>query len=288
MPPSPACSFEPLDRLARFSWDWAPALCDPAHGCVDYHRSWSLVRLLELEGALPAGLAFLTRELAPLAAKEEPRVLVSGGADTGVCALVLTAMRAHSAVPDIVFADQCRTTCWQNSLFLRELGVRAEVLAMDAARVDCAKVDAVVAHSFLHFLPGPKRYEVLRAWARVLRPGGRVLMSCALSEDESDWVRLKDLQEVDARRNTLEIAAGAAGFEAEASEMAETAARFWATSPGKSPALTEANVRRDFADAGLDVVSIGVHSLDGARGPMALTTRETSRRERAEIVAVRR
>ena len=135
---------------------------------------------------------------------------------------------------------------------------------MDAARVDCPKVDAVVAHSFLHLLPGPKRHEVLRAWARVLRPGGRVLMSCALSEDESDWVRLKDLQEVDARRNTLEAAARNAGFEAEAEAVAETAARSWVhlarQVAGTHRGERAARLRRCRAGGG----PLDAHALDGA------------------------
>lgn len=283
-----ACSFEPLDRLARFAWDWAPALCEPAHACVDYHRSWSLVRLLELDGAMPAGQAFFDRELAPLASREDPRVLISGAADTGVASLVISAFRARGTVPDIVFVDQCRTSCWQNSLFMRQLGVNAQVLAMDAARIECAPVDAIVAHSFLHLLPGPKRREVLAAWARVLRVGGRVLMSTALADDESDWVRMKDANQVELRRASLERAAIEAGFApAEAAQVAQTAARFWATSPGKSPALTEANVRHEFRAVGLDVRSVEREPLGATRGPLALTTRETSRRQRAEIVAVR-
>lgn len=280
--------FEPLHRLARFSWDWAPALCDPAHGCTDYHRSWSLVRLLELGGALPAGAPFFQRELAPLAQAGQRRVLVSGGADTGVTALVVSAFRAAGTDPEIVFVDRCRTTCAQNELMLRELGLAAEVRVTDARQIDCAPVDAVVAHSFLHLLPAAIRPGVLEAWARVLKPGGRVLMSCGLSDDEGDWVRLKDAAEIEARRGSLARAAAAAGYAAaEAEEIAATAARFWATSPGQAPALTEANLRAAFGRAGLELLSVDRRPLQEARGPIALTTREGSRRRRAEVLGRR-
>lgn len=280
--------FEPLDRLARFSWDWAPALCDPAHGCTDYHRSWSLVRLLELGGALPAGLPFFERELAALAREGRRRVLVCGGADTGVTALAVSAFRAAGVAPDIVFLDRCRTTCAQNELMLRELGLGAEVLVADARDVACAPVDAVVAHSFLHLLPAAVRPGVLQGWARVLKPGGRVLMSCGLSDDEADWVRLKDAGEIGARRDSLAQAADRAGYSpSDAAEIAETAARFWATSPGQAPALTEANLRDAFGRAGLEVLAIDRLPFEEARGPIALTTREGSRRRRAEVLARR-
>ncbi|MBC7604047.1 MAG: hypothetical protein H7255_15480, partial [Ramlibacter sp.] len=148
-----ACAFEPLDRLARFSWDWAPSLCNPAHGCLDYHRSWSLVRLLELGGALPAGLEFFTRELAEIARGPSRRVLVSGGADTGLAAMTIAAFRAEGCDPDLVFVDRCATTARQNALLAAHLGLAMEVQVRDAAEVCCDPVDAVVAHSFLHLLP---------------------------------------------------------------------------------------------------------------------------------------
>lgn len=283
-----ACSFEPLDRLARFSWDWAPSLCQPGHGCLDYHRSWSLVRLLELQGALPASLPFFQRELGALARLGQRRVLVSGGADTGVTALVVSAFRREGVDPDLVFVDRCATTCWQNRLFARELGLDADVRTLDASEMDCPPVDAVVAHSFLHLLPGSERPRVLQAWARVLKPGGLVLMSGGLSEDESDWVRTKDPGQIQARRQSLEQAAGRAGFDATtAGEIAATAARFWSTSPGKAPAITAGNLRESLRRAGFGLRRIEGQGIDAVRGPIALTTRETSRRQRAEVVAVR-
>ncbi|HVZ43457.1 MAG TPA: class I SAM-dependent methyltransferase [Ramlibacter sp.] len=284
-----ACDFEPLERLARFAWDWAPALCDPAHGCLDYHRSWSLVRLLELGGAVPSGSAFFQREIAALAREGGRRVLISGGADTGVTSLVVDAFRAAQAEPDLVFVDRCRTPCWQNRLFARERGSGWEVLNMDAQDIDCAPVDAVVAHSFLHLLDARVRTGVLAAWARVVKPGGRVLLSCALSAGEDDWVRTKDAELIGERRMSLERAAGAAGFApAQAREIAAAAARFWATSPGRPPALTRENVRASLQNAGFELVSIDTSPIASVKGPLAVTTRETSPRERAEIVAVRR
>ncbi|WP_194792885.1 class I SAM-dependent methyltransferase [Caenimonas koreensis] len=284
----PACPFEPLDRLARFSWDWAPALCDTAHGCADYHRSWSLVRLLELGGALPAGQPFFTRELAEVARGSSRRVLVAGGADTGLTAMTIAAFRAQGSEPELVFVDRCRTTARQNELFAGHLRLPIDVQVCDAAAVDCAPVDAIVAHSFLHLLPHAKREEVIAAWSRVLKPGGRVVMSCAVSHAESDWVRAKDLAQVEQRRLGLQQRAGQAGFEPPvAAEIAATAARFWATSPGQAPALTQANLRASFARAGIEVRHIGLQGVEEVRGPLAITTRETSKRERAEVVAVR-
>lgn len=282
------CDFEPLADGARLAWAEAPRLCRPEHGCADYHRSWSVVRLLELGGELPAGYPFFARELRGLARLRGARVLVSGGADTGVTAIVARALREAGAQARIVFVDRCRTPCRQNEHFARFAGLDLEAYAVDARDIACEPVDAVVAHSFLHLLPAGVRPAVVQAWARVTRPGARVLVSTAISADEGDWVRTRDPQRIGERRGRLAEAATAAGFGAdEAREIAGTAARFWATSPGQPPALTRANLRALFEAAGFVLERLDTEPLGGDRGPLSLATRETSRRERAELVAVR-
>ncbi|MBI5277261.1 MAG: class I SAM-dependent methyltransferase [Burkholderiales bacterium] len=281
-------SAEPLDRLARFAWDWAPALCQAGHGCMDYHRSWSLVRLLELGGALPRGLDFFRREFEPLARAGRRRVLVCGAADTGFPALVVTAFRAHGCDPELVFVDRCETPCQQNRLYAAHAGIRAEIRAQDAGEIDCAPVDAVVAHSFLHLLDQALRQRVVDAWSRVLAPGGVVLVSTNLSPDESDWVRHKDADAIAKRRASLALTARQAGFDAAAAEeVAEVASRFWSTSPGRPPALTADNLAGLFRTAGLRIARMDTTPLGDQAGPLGLSNRETSARVRACMAAVR-
>lgn len=280
------CDFEPLDRLARFSWDWAPTLCDPSHGCVDYHRSWSMVRWLELNRALPAGQAFFERELAGLAGAGKRRVLISGGADTGVTALVAAAYRLAGVEPEIVFVDQCASTIAQNSLFAAHLGLKIECIQTDIRKLDCPAVDAIVAHSFLLFFEGQMRQQVIAAWARNLRPNGVLLMSNSLAQDEGDWISIKNQEEILRRKNTLELAAKNAGFESSAAiEIAETAARFWQSSPSRPPAITAANLRTSLEQAGFCVQSILSANVAPVSGPMAMVRASTTTRARAEIIA---
>jgi SAM-dependent methyltransferase len=285
---TPTCPFEPLDRLARFSWDWAPALCRPAHGCLDYHRPWSLVRLLELGGALPASSEFFERELAPLAALPRPRVLVSGGADTGVTAMTVMALRNAGAEPSIVFVDRCATTCRQNELFAAEAGIDLQVVCSDVTLLDMEPVDAVVSHSFLHYFPMDGRHAVMRAWARSLRPGGRVVMRAVAALDEAHWRREKDPGDIAVRRDRLAGSARAIGFgDAQVEELAATAARFWAARPGQPPALTEANLRVLLESNGFALQSLALPPAGGTRGPRALPTRDTHPSFHAEAVALK-
>lgn len=280
------CDLEPVERLARFSWDWAPTLCQPEHGCANYHRTWSMVRLLELGGALPAGLDFFRRELGLLADAGKRRVLVSGGADTGVMALVVEAFRAAGVRPRITFVDRCETSCWQNRLFARELGLDADVRCMDAAQVDGEPVDAVVSHSFLHFFEGAKRQEVLRAWAGVLAPGGVILMSTPLAPNDAEWKRIPDPVAIEERRQALEASALRAGWPAtRAGQLGSVAVAAWSVSPRRWPALTRESLLLGLAQAGFDLRSIDVAAPVGS--PSNLGTPPDKRRERAEVVASR-
>ena len=287
--PLPASDIEPLDRLARFSWDWAPRLCQPDHGCEDYHRSWSLVRLLELGGAMPAGVPFFHRELGALARAGRRRVLVSGGADTGVTTVVVSACRAAGVDPDIVFADRCETTCLQNHLLSRELGLSFDIRQGDIRTIDCAPVDAIVAHSFLPFFEEPFRQQVIEAWARVIRPGGTLLISNAIADDESQWAPIRDPGKIEARRQTLEQAAMRAGYEAPtAALMSTTAARFWKATRMRPPALTQASLCAGLDRAGFEVRAFDPRVRALSEGPSAMVFPGADKRRRAEVVAVRR
>lgn len=286
---SSACSLEPLERLARFSWDWAPSLCLPAHGCEDYHRAWSLVRLLEMDGAMPAGVPFFQRELSALAQAGGRRVLVSGGADTGLTAVVVSAFRAVGIDPVIVFADRCETPCTQNQLFARELALEIEIRQCDITAIDCAPVDAIVAHSFLPFFEGPLRQQVVEAWARVIRPGGVLLISNAVSKDEAQWAQGRDPEKIEARRHTLQQAAVRVGYDdSMATLMAATAARFWQSVRVRPPALTQANLRAGLELAGFEIRAFDERVRASAEGPYGMVFSGPDKRRRAEVVAIRR
>jgi SAM-dependent methyltransferase len=282
------CDFEPLEALARFSWQHAPSLCDPAHGCLDYHRPWSLVRLLELDGALPSGYPFFAESLAPLAVLGTPRVGISGGADTGVTAMAVMALRHAGCDPRIVFVDRCATPCRQNERFARSAGFEVETLCTDVTQIACEPADAVVVHTFLHFLSAEGRRGALQAWLHALRPGGKVIMQTPAVLDESDWIRTKDMSNIAARCDKLAAKASALGLSpTEAEEFASVAGRFLARIPGQPPAVTPDNVRDLFEQGGFVLQSFEVLPMAGRRGPSALATQETSPRFHVRVVAIR-
>ncbi len=282
----PAAHIEPLAQMARFSWEHARSLCRPEHGCVEYHQTWSMVRLLQLGSALPAGIDFFRRELGSLARAGKTRVLVSGGADTGVTAMVAHSYLALGVQPHITFVDRCETPCEQNRMLLRELGIAGEVRCMDATQIDGGPFDVIVWHSFLHFFDGAQRALLLGAWGRALAPGGALVMSTPLAPNDAEWTRIADPASIEERRSALVAAAQQAGWvQNEALELGARAAAAWSVSGRRPPALTRQVFLDVLAQAGFQLLSIDIH--DPVASPSNLGTPLGKRRYRAEAVAIR-
>lgn len=279
------CAFEPLDRLARFSWDWAESLCNPAHGCQDYHRSWSMVRLLNQGGALPNGQAFFDRELGRVAAAGGRRVLISGGADTGVLALVVSAFQKAGVHPQVIFTDRCKTPCLQNTLFAHHLGLDLTVFHGNITDLACEPVDAIVAHSFLLFFGREDRQRVLETWARHLKPGGVILTSQSLHGDENQ-VRIKDAGKIPAQVEALRSSAQRHGLQdAEIETLTEVAQRFWLLQLSQLPLVTEENLAAGLKKVGLEILHLEATARSRTlHGPSSLLAKDTPQSRKATLV----
>lgn len=275
---------EPLCQLARFAFDWAPSLCDPTHGCTDYHRSWSAIRLFSLDAAVPAGWPFFHRQLQALAeGNPAPRVLISGGADTGLMAIVASAYAGTGVMPEVIFTDRCATTVEQNRLYAKHLGLNASFLVGDIRSLDCPPVDAVVAHSFLIFFDEESRRQVVANWGRLLKPGGVLLMSNRLGLKPPEEARERDAVDHEPRLAVLRKNALAGGWRAtEVDLLVELARSMW-NEPEKKH-FTAEHLQVCLEAAGLCLETLDYDASSQASGPRALRRGGTSR-PRAEIVA---
>ncbi len=246
------CPTEPLEDLARFSFERAADLCADEHGCLAYHRAWSTIRLLLKNGAVPAGMEFFAEGLAQVAVGGRCRVLLSGAADTGLAAMVLGALARNGLQGDLVLAERCATPIEQNRRFAAQLGRTIEVHQGNILDLECAPVDAVVAHSFLNFLPATLRPALVATWARVLRPGGLLLLHQKLG----DLVWHADATAISASRQRFEAAARARGDMPETvQEIGAAGEAFWMR-PRETPSTSEADLRDMLARAGLECVSV--------------------------------
>jgi SAM-dependent methyltransferase len=277
---------EPLTKLARFSFDWAEVLCDPSHGCMPYHRTWSTIRLLESNGAEPAGGDFFGRELAATAQEGSCRILLSGAADTGLAAMVLHQLRPVGVEPELVLIDRCETTLEQNRLFARTAGFSLETHRADIRDCACAPVQAVVVHSVLNFFHRSARQQVVDSWARNLQPGGRLLLSQRLLSEKDRTRAPRDSAEIEQRLSVVEEAAVAADFSASSMAELKTAVEALWNQPLHEDRTTYSDLADMLKHSNLTIVGSQQHHTRNSVSPLAAAD-SVQTIPRYEIVAVR-
>lgn len=280
---------ERLARWARLAWDEAPRLCASETGCSNYHRCWSLVRLLGSDGALPNSSDFFIRELVRLVRTGAQRVLFSGAADTGLLALGVLAAREAGVPLQFVVADRCETPLMQNRIYAQEQGLEVEFHRGDITALACEPADVLIGHSFLLFFPEPERQRVIDTWARLVKPGGHVLMFGHVVEHDHDVMMQFDENSIEERvRKLCEAALGAGWREDERGELQAALRRFWldwrAFQP--SPSVTARNLRLGFAKAGFEVLQLEPLGASRDNGPIGVGSSLSA--NRAELVARRR
>ena len=277
---------EPLTELARFSFDWAPNLCDPAHGCDAYHRMWSLVRLIESDGALPAGAPFFTREIIAAARDGRASVLLSGAADSGVMALAVEGPSAAGLAVEVTALDRCRTPLEQARLYGAARGVPVRTIQCGLDTIPAGQeADAIIGHSILSFLPDTLRPAVFAGWAGALRPGGRVLLSQRLTPEGQSYRRTRPSEQVAKRRAELAARLDALGncpVIAKKSEILDEAERFWAAQLAGNN-VTESQINDLARDAGLVVRRIDT-APDAVSVSPYMLAHQAIKRPRCEIV----
>ncbi len=281
---------EPLALLSRLAYDFAPFLCNPAHGCLNYHRGWSLVRHYEADGALPLGLTFFRRELGRLAeelGKSRLRLLISGAADTGVAAMLVQALMPLGIEPEFVIVDRCNTTLMQQRMYLTLIRVSAEFIQGDAVLVDTAPVDAVISHSFIPYVPPDRRLALLENWARLLQPQGRILLSERMVARSGMAPAWPDPTERQRRHADLAHRLECKGVsEVESRAFLEAADKLWNLT-GQRHRMGLADFHQAVAVAGMKVLSLDASHDTTVVSPMGPKA-ETAKRPRHEIVLCRR
>lgn len=274
---------EPLAELASFAWEQAPHLCSEDHGCRDYHRVWSYLRLLGTISATAAGKEFFVEEFDRLAREGKRRVLISGAADTGMLTQVVRGYRRAGVQPQIVFLDRCATPVAQNRFWAEQLGLDCEYICADIRDLDCAPVDAVCTHSFLFFFTPDERPAVVEAWRRNLRPGGVVITSNRIAPAPTPTQPMSN-EEIASRTEALRASAGEHGIPADlAAQIARAAEGMWSAS--RHDRVTEAEVRALMDAAGLEVVRFSYQgNKDGQKSSF---NNAFMAERRAEIIARR-
>lgn len=196
---------EPLDKIAQFAFDWAELLCDPSHECMPYHRSWAMLRLIEMGGALPAGEEFFRRGINNAAQNGKVHVLISGGADSGVMALAVESALREGIDIRVTAVDRCRTSLEQMRLYGATNGIKTDIIQCSLEQIPAnLNVDAILGHTVLPFIPINLRPKVFKSWFETLRPGGYILLSQRLSLVEGNFVSSVSDEDIIDRKKLLE------------------------------------------------------------------------------------
>ncbi|MGH6948872.1 MAG: SAM-dependent methyltransferase, partial [Kiloniellales bacterium] len=170
-----------LRRTAHYARRLAPCLCnsEPARGatCDWYHGFWPTLRLLGLSTSTRHALLFQAAFGRTARDGGLKRLLIAGGADSGLLEQFAQACRNIGCNPTFGFVDRCATPVVLNRWAARRLGVRVE--ARQAHLLDYRKTepfDAICCHNLLAFIDPAERAPLFKHWHSQLRPGGRLLL----------------------------------------------------------------------------------------------------------------
>ncbi len=162
-----------LPEMATLGLKTAPRHCTPA--CHDYHAIWGFLRLFGRLPAVAADHDLLTSALGDAACEGGPRVLVSGSADHGLLAYVLAAFESAGRRPDVTVIDRCATPLELCTRYATDRGLEITTHATEALAFAAPSFDLIVAHNFLNAFDADGRDALVRHWAGMLAPEGRIV-----------------------------------------------------------------------------------------------------------------
>jgi SAM-dependent methyltransferase len=272
-----------LEQSAPLARSLADALCKTPNGfdhCGALHGVWPDLRLLKL-AAEPERHAAFYRETLQHGAAAAPHVLVSGCADWGMLATVISAYRG--APLDATTIDPCPTPLLLCAWYGGAVGVPVRTAVADATLFDeYASYDVVCTHSLLTYYALEGRERLVANWQRLLRRGGAVVTVTRLAQPSTPTESLKARA---ARFGELAVQRLAElGIDRDRAMLRARAERF-AAAQISHPVGNESDVRTLFEAQGFTVARLDVRQLEGGRDAVGGAARSGTY---AEIVAVKR
>lgn len=221
----------------------------PAGVCDWYHGAWPHLRRLELVSSPDWHAAFYAGALARRLGPGDP-VLVSGAADERMLAVVLAAAEPE----DVTVLDRCDTplaACRALAPAVRT--VRADVLEHDRP----GAYAAILSDAFLPRFAPAERVAVLRAWRRLLRPGGAAVTTARIGGAGAD----RPAPSPEMRAERLRRAALARGADDAVAELAHE----FGLRQRRHPLRSASEVTALFEDAGFVIDGAEEAEVRGAR-----------------------
>ncbi|MGI8667402.1 MAG: hypothetical protein ACR2N4_15480 [Jatrophihabitans sp.] len=177
---------EPVTR----SCDWldaaAPHTCRSEVGTCDwYHGTWQYLRLLNLVSNPGWHSEFLIERIAELGSdRASLDVLVSGCADYSTYAHAAAALGPRLNATAL---DWCWTPLIATRWYAREIGLQPPLLLRENALIHqpADAYDLIISDSFLPRFSSADLVVLVAAWRRSLRPGGTVITTVRIHDENS-------------------------------------------------------------------------------------------------------
>ncbi len=128
--------------------------------------------------ASPVGQADFFREAFAVAARKpgRKRILISGAADYGILAHLLSACRKNAVEVDVTVLDLCPTPLHLNQWFADRMGVPVTTVCADILEYAPEETfDLICSHSFLIQFTPERRNLVVVKWRGLLASGGNII-----------------------------------------------------------------------------------------------------------------
>ncbi len=144
--------------------------------CAWYHGFWPYLRSLGIVTAPTNHREFYAKTFCTLASLPEfRRVLISGSADFNMLEQVFDAFSNDNLKQNIVFVDRCPTPVALAEWYANWVGRSVDARTNDILLFRDSPFDVICTHSFMGYFSNDDRGELVRKWATLLRPGGKVV-----------------------------------------------------------------------------------------------------------------
>lgn len=268
-------------EIANFAWEKAEIFCQNNHGCVDYHKVWSLVRLLLKDDELPIGQELWKILLESTAHLDENRYLISGGADTGLLISLWTAIKDLNLpgfFPKLVFSDQCKTPCAQVEFLSARLDAEIQTCVSNILDINETGFSGIVAHNFLLFFSHETRKNVISKWYDILTPGGALAIFQSVRREGILDAKLNSEENINRRVVEIKNKALEHGFTPSAiNDLTQSIIKFWNLPEKITSRPTFDQLMGEFYEAGFKNVSVYPIVLgEGSKSPITLASNLTT------------
>lgn len=189
-----------------------------ADDCSWYHSIWQYLRIFNMVSTPTWHTEFYRDELGALAKTGNfNRALISGTADYSMLAHLLWAYRVQKSRVIATVVDLCESPLLLCKWYAKRVDEKVTTAVSDILKFESVEpFDLIVTDAFLTRFPPEMRSQIVRKWALLLRPGGKVVTTVRIetglgaeyavaTPDQADAFRKRAMQEAQRWQDFLPL-----------------------------------------------------------------------------------